>query len=93
MVEETEDRYKFPHLASLQASKTYWDGLSAKGVQTMWYDIHAKELGDYKNDALSIGLPAMLIVSPSGHVLKVKSIPPTTTGVDDILKEVFKAGS
>lgn len=91
LVEESGDGHKFPHVSSLKQSKSYWDALERdKGVKFFPYDQNNPALGGYKQDALTIGLPAMLVVSPDGRVIGGRSCPVTTSGVDELLREVFK---
>jgi len=90
LIEETEDRYKYPYLINIISAKGYWDGLEKRGLLFMPYDRDNKDVAAYRADAEAVGLPAILIVSPKGVVLKAKQCPPTTTGIDDMLKESFK---
>lgn len=85
VVEETEDRSKFPWLATVQADADFWAGLKSQGINWQFYDVDSDSIVAYKPDALAAGLPALLVVSPVGAVRVAKSCPPTTTAIAEVL--------
>ena len=90
VIEETGDRARYPHLAKIQNDLDFWDSLKARGIEWTWYDSDSPNISEYLPDAKAAGLPALLVVSPTGKVLAAKSVPPTVDAVREIINEVLK---
>ena len=88
VVEETELRKNFPHIATIQSDRDYWDNLKASGINWHFYDSHSPSVASYEADIKAAGLPALLVVSPAGRVLLSKSLPPTTESIDEALRSL-----
>lgn len=88
VVEETEDRIKFPFISTIQSDRAYWDALKAREINWGFYDAQASEVESYKADFTEVGLPALLVISPAGRVLFKKSLPPTTDSIDEALRSM-----
>jgi hypothetical protein len=88
VVEETELRKNFPHIATIQSDRDYWDKLKASGINWHFYDSHSPSVASYEADIKAAGLPALLVISPAGRVLLSKSLPPTTESIDEALRSL-----
>lgn len=88
MVEETASRKNFPHVATIQADRDYWDKLKASGINWGFYDQDSPSVASYESDIKAAGLPALLVISPAGRVRLAKSLPPTTESIDETLRSI-----
>lgn len=88
VVEETELRKNFPHIATIQSDRDYWDKLKASGINWHFYDSQSPSVASYADDIKAAGLPALLVISPAGRVLLSKSLPPTTESIDEALRNL-----
>lgn len=88
LIEETGDRVKFPHIASLLNDSQFWDGLQAKGVPMRPYESDSADAAPYLAAAEAVGLPALLLVGENKQVLLAKPVPPTRDGVTQMLQSL-----
>ena len=85
VVEATEDRSKFPYLASLQKDVSFWRGLTAKGYFSAFLDSEEDEAKKYQKDWEAVGLPCFLGISPEGDVVVAIPCPPETSFMEQYL--------
>ena len=85
VVEATEDRSKFPYLASLQKDVSFWRGLTAKGYFSAFLDSEEAEAKKYQKDWEKVGLPCFLGITPDGDVAVAIPCPPETSFMEQYL--------
>ena len=85
VVEETGDRVRFPHLATVLGNEDYWNAWEERGVQMRPYDADSPDAKPYLEAAKAAGLPAILLIGEGGKVLKAKSMPASVAGVTELL--------
>lgn len=86
IVEETAERDKFPHLATLQKDVKFWDGLAERGYKHAWLDAEMKQIAPYKPHWEKVGLPCLLAIMPDGTVPLAISCPPSTETINQHLE-------
>lgn len=86
VVEETAERDKFPHLATLQKDVKFWDGLGARGYKYAWLDAEMKQVAPYKSHWEKVGLPAVIAIMPDGSVPLVIPCPPSSETLNQHLE-------
>jgi hypothetical protein len=86
IVEETEHRNKYPHLATLQKSVAFWDGLKARGYKYGWYDVNLPEIKPYMAAVDKVGPPALLAIMPDGTIPLAVPCPPSTDTINQYLE-------
>lgn len=87
VVEETSART--PETVRVLNDLVYWRTISARGSQWRFYDKDSQEAVSkgYVSAVSGVPLPAMLVLSLTGEKLDVRPLPPSTAGVDQVLKE------
>lgn len=85
IVDESDDRYKYPHYASLQANAVWNKRIKDRGLEIGWYDRDANEVKSWRAEAEKTGLPAIMVIDPKGKVVRAKTLPPSEALVDEFL--------
>ena len=85
LIEETEDRTD--EIAKLINDQRWLDSLTAKQLKFRSYDDDQPEARSYAQAIQSLGVPAVVIVSPAGDVLGKFKFPAKREDLDRLIKE------
>lgn len=85
-VEESSERTA--EMAKIIGDADYWQTYVSRDLKWRVYDDDSPDAASYLDVANSVGIPAMIVLSPEGKVLSKTKVPASTTAIDMIVKEV-----
>lgn len=85
-VEESSERTV--DMAKILGDAAYWQTYVTRDLKWRVYDDDSPNAVSYLGIANSVGIPAMIVLSPDGKVLSKSKVPASTSAIDTIVKEV-----
>lgn len=86
LLEETAERT--PEITRVVVNESFWGGLEDRGLKYRLIDRNADAFEPYRAIASEIGIPCILILSPTGEVLTKTTLPKSTGELDQIVERV-----
>lgn len=84
-IEESTGRPRETEMIAMMNDVAWRQKIIDAGFKVGWYDVDSDDVKGWASKAKEVGLPAIVIVSPGGKLVKAMKAPKTTAEVDAVI--------